>query len=166
MKKRRLILLGIVLLCCAWLLFCFVYKKVKYSAWLRADEEFFQEFEENRMQNNGKGGKRYTFAGVADELWSIEGNLGVAMTNYFDETGSIVNDTVELLIWPKFFSGFTIAVLINPADSDKGAGFEINEDMSLIDESYREWYDRYYEDIYEDFKLAHEVFGIFEVPEQ
>ena len=166
MKKRRLILLGIVLLCCAWLLFCFVYKKVKYSSWLRADEEFFQEFEENRMKNNGKGGKRYTSAWASDEIWSIDGNLAIGMTRYVDETGTILNDTVELMIWPKFFSGFTIDVTIALVDSGEGVSFEINEDMSLIDESYRERYDRYYEDIYEDFKLAHEVFGIFEVPEQ
>lgn len=164
MKKRWFILLGIVLLICTWLLFCFVYKKVKYSAWLEADEEFFREFNEKRALNNGKGGKRYTFAGVAEEPWRFNGNLGVSMTYYFDETGTIVNDVVELIIWPKFFSGFETVVTISPANSDTGAAFEINEDMSLIDESYREWYDKYYDDIYEDFKLAHEVFGIFEVP--
>ncbi len=166
MKKRILILGGVILLGVIWVLFCFIYKKVKYDSWIEADEKYFQAFEEKRIQNNGKSGDRITTAAASKDLWEFTGNLAISMTNYFDEDGNIINDTVDLMIFPHFISGFDTIVSITPASGASGVSFCVNEDMSLIDEEYREWYEKYYDDILKDFELAHEVFGIYEVPQR
>ena len=158
-NKKTLIIIGISIafLLGIYVAFCVIYKNVKYGPYIKSQDRFMVE----RASNENYKGIVVT-AAPSDELFNFGGNLAISQTRLFDESGEVVNDVVDFIIYPEFFGGFKTIVQVQPI-SGNGYNFEINENMELVDEKYKEIYMEYFDLIKKDFLIAHEVFGIYNV---
>ncbi len=162
MKKRRLKLylcFSVILAFLIYVLFCSIYKKMKYGPYIEASEKFMIE-----RKTNEKYKGFVVNASPSKSFLRFSGNLAVTQTVMFNvEDGSILNDSVDLIIWPRLFGRYETRVQIETADG-KGYAFYVDTKMNLIDETSetRMVYDKYYEVIAHEFQIAHDVFGIYD----
>ena len=176
-KSKKIITVTLVSLLAVFLLyiaFCYVYKKVKYAPFLEASDKFITDA--IAYKNGEKEDFKYegyvVSAFPSQFFYSFGGNLAVTQTYYTEsdeKTGESrqVEDTVDLMIWPKLFGGYKTGVEIDPV-SGRGASFYVDEDMNLIedehvDEFIRGVYEKYKDSIRDDFVVAHEIFGIYDI---
>ena len=159
-KGKWIVLIALVVLALLYVVFCAIYKKVKYDPYVKACENFMLE-RKNREDYQGF----VAGASPSEKLFRFSGNLSITQTVLFNrEDGKIVNDTVDLIIWPRLFGRIETRVQIQTVDG-KGYAFLLDEDMNLIEKSdeNQKWFDQYRDVIAKEYQIAHEVFGIYNV---
>ena len=158
--KRTLIFL--ILLFGMYVLFCYVYKTLRYKPFKEAETRFYDE------KKSGEYDGFTVNASPSDEMLSFGGNLAVCQTRYFDvdnmQNGEAIpyNDTVDLLIYPELFGGYITIAMIEPA-SGNGASIKLDEKMRLLSSEYADFYKKYYDLIKKDYLIANKVFGIYDL---
>ncbi len=159
-KRKWIFWVAILALAISYVLFCVIYKKVKYDSYKKACEQFMQE------RNQREDYKGFVVNAVPSERFlRFSGNLSVTQTVLFNtDDGSILNNTVDLVIWPRLFGRYETKVFIDVRGTT-GCSFYVDEKMNLIDdtEENRKWYEEYRDVITREFRIAHEVFGIYDI---
>ena len=164
-KKKIISIIVVILLLCvgiaSFFTFHYVYLEKRYAPFLAAVDP---ETESVVYQNSYLCG-----CAKPTDLFNFRGNLYVSYIRHAEksENGTqIVNETgCDLIIYVEFPKSYTVLVQPNSADGTEIGDFQLSESMELLDESDREKYEEYYDEIRDAYIAAHEVFGILDVPE-
>lgn len=161
--KAGIVILILVLLAGIWIGGRYFYLEQRYKPFCSAVDE-----EAMSVKYNDK-----YMCGVAkpESMLSLRGNLYVtAFRNISkNEAGAYEIDSesyCDLLIYVEFPKGYTIYAQLCDAYGNSFNNLELTETMELVsdDDSEKKLYEENYNAIYDAFYAAHEVFGIFDLP--
>ncbi len=156
-KKIVIIVFAVIIgLLVALEIFCVAFKKIKTSAYIEAADNFDNDKYYGYMVEAWDLGYGYPF--------STKYELSVTQTRHLDKTSAVANDAVDVLAFYNVFGCKEIWVQIELASGDAMTLY-VDEDMNLVDANaeQQEYYEKYYDLIKEDFRVLHEVFGVFNV---
>lgn len=180
-KKKSFLLLAfvsLIVLLTTYIVFCTVYKHVRYGKWLEKTGNGYQVKDEHSSDDH------YNFyAWITDSIFSTRGNLQISEPIYTDEKGNLLNKGImkEVMIFPKIFTRLDVRINLNDngmnviPDGLQYIRLHFNEKLELLDSEGKKVLDKNgdtveartfracREDIYSLVKNAHEVWGIFDL---
>ena len=180
MKKKRLliILLTLLILILAYFVSRQIYIRLRIDPIIEHMGDKVEVDEDNSFSLGSlETGTDYCYLISYPELRGYRTNLSVASVRHmklYEEAETQVDVDVDIMAYLDFPTGFTIYVDISPNEeplvngSDETYSILVDEQMNLIENSPDDKviYDAYYEEIYDCFKAAHNVFGVFDPPER
>lgn len=164
MRKKVGLYLGITAFLVAglYVLFCVSYKAKVYGTFLKKAECF-----EEQKQSGYPEYKDFTASvWVTDSWFGTRGNISLTQTRYLAEdvegNDYVVNNTIDIIAFPKVFGGYKIRVLVSPGNGEKGVGFYIDEGLQLLedDPDIGKIYEKHFDEIQKRVDLLIEVFGL------
>ncbi len=181
-KKKRLltILLVITVLVLAYFVSRQIYIRLRIDPIIEhMGDKVMVEDGDHFSLSSQESGTDYCYMIRYPHLRGYRTNLSVTSVRHIkfyedEEAEAEVDVDVDIMAYLEFPTGFTIYVEISPngeplVNGDNGTySFIVDEQMNLIENAPddKEIYEAYYEEIYDCFKAAHNVFGVFDPPER